>query len=267
MTLILANTSDSGQFLLANANGLGSFNLAKSVPPVVSYAYNVIEAASSTCGAAQRAVTIYSDSSTWVVNANIYLDPSLTIPWTQGYNNVYAYYIIYNSQVYGAGGGKIVFNLGGCVSGGCFTSGTKIKLFNGLTISIEDVKAGDEILTFNFVTNQNEKSVVTNLETTYHDSVITHTLSDNRNIISSFIHPFYVLGKGLSSLDPLAHSILYPDEPLYNKLESNDILISDDNSQYALKDIKYDVIYNTKMYNLFINGNQNYYANGILVGN
>lgn len=134
----------------------------------------------------------------------------------------------------------------------CFVAGTEITLANQDVKNIEDVQVGEEVLTFNENTNENQQGVVGELKKHTVNKVIRLTL-DNENIITTTPeHPFYVNGKGwvkageLETLDEC------------RKVDGTPSIIS---TIEVLEEVH-------EVYNLLsIEGNHNFFANEILVHN
>jgi hypothetical protein len=149
----------------------------------------------------------------------------------------------------------------------CFIRGTKISLPNGKNINIENIEVGCEVLTYNFDKKQKEACLVTNIESDKQSVIIKILLESGKEIISSITHPFYIINKGLSTHDPLEYSKYFPNEDITTKIEIGDVLVGLNQEVYTIKHIETIECDPVDVYNLIINGNQNYYANEILVGN
>ena len=134
----------------------------------------------------------------------------------------------------------------------CFIAGTEISLSNGDIKNIEDVNIGEEVITYNESTDENEIGTVGDLKKHEVNSVIRLTL-DNENIITTTEeHPFFVEGKGwvkAGELQPL---------DVCKKVDGSESLVS-----------TVEVLEETHtVYNLLsVSENHNFYANGILVHN
>lgn len=76
----------------------------------------------------------------------------------------------------------------------CFVAGTKVLMADGTTKNIEDVKVGDNVLSYNESTNEYENNVVlkliTNLNTT---NLARVNLSDGTSIEMNEYHPIYTV--------------------------------------------------------------------------
>ena len=134
----------------------------------------------------------------------------------------------------------------------CFVAGTEITLADGDVKNIEDVVIGDEVLTHNEETGENEKGIVGELKSHEVDSVIRLTLDNENIIITTHEHPFFVEGKGwvkAGELQPL---------DVCKKVDGSESLIS-----------TVEVLEETHtVYNLLsVSENHNFFANGILVHN
>ena len=76
----------------------------------------------------------------------------------------------------------------------CFVAGTKVLTENGL-VSIEKIKKGDKVYTYNFKTESYEFKEVLHTVTSFTDEVIT--ISTNANKIETTLsHQFWVVDKG-----------------------------------------------------------------------
>ena len=138
------------------------------------------------------------------------------------------------------------------VTHNCFVAGTEIILSNGDVKNIEDINVGEEVLTFNEETQNNENGVVGKLKQHEVNSVIRITLDNENVIITTSEHPFYVNGKGWVK----ASEIEVLDT--CKKVNGEESLVS-----------TVDVLDETHtVYNLLsVSKNHNFYANGILVHN
>lgn len=134
----------------------------------------------------------------------------------------------------------------------CFIAGTEISLANGDVKNIEDVKVGEEVLTYNEETAVTEAGTVGDLKQHEVDAVIRLTLDNENIIITTHEHPFYVQDKGwvkASELQPL---------DICQKVDGSESIVS-----------TVEVLEETHtVYNLLsVSDNHNFFANGILVHN
>jgi hypothetical protein len=135
---------------------------------------------------------------------------------------------------------------------GCFIAGTEITLANGDIKNIEDVVVGEDVLTYNEKSGEQESGIVGDLKQHEVSSVIRLTL-DNENIIfTTGEHPFFVEGKGWVKA---------------GELQQLDVCKKVDGSQSLISTV--EVLEETHtVYNLLsVSENHNFYANGILVHN
>ena len=134
----------------------------------------------------------------------------------------------------------------------CFVAGTIITLANGLTKVIEDVVIGEEVMTFNESSKENELGVVGDLKKHEVNSVVKLSFEDGNIITTTEEHPFFVLGKGWV---------------LAKELSNGDNCMKSDNTNSVISNT--EVLNETHVvYNLLsVSSNHNFYANGILVHN
>jgi hypothetical protein len=171
----------------------------------------------------------------------------------KGEFEVYHIMNVGNDHTYFANG-LLVHNWSGALqpAGGCFIAGTKVSLPSGDIKNIEDILVGEEVLTYNEESGEQEVGKVGDLKTHEVTQIIRLTL-DNENIINTTEeHPFFVEGKGwvkAGELQPL---------DVCKKVDGNESLIS-----------TVEVLEETHtVYNLLsVSENHNFYVNGILVHN
>ena len=134
----------------------------------------------------------------------------------------------------------------------CFVAGTKIALLDGSFKEIQEVKIGDEVLSFNEELGINEAGVVGDLKQHEVEEVIRITLDNEIIILTTHEHPFYTVDKGwikAKDLEPL---------DVCKKLDGSDALVS---TVEVLKE-------SHTVFNLLnVSENHNFYANEILVHN
>lgn len=134
---------------------------------------------------------------------------------------------------------------------GCFIAGTQITLADGSVKNIEDVDAGDEVLTFYHEDNTTQPGVVGELKQHEVGSVVRITFDNDNVITATQEHPFYTKRDWVQA----------------GKLEVNDVCYKADNSESIVTSVEtindVYVVYNL----LSVGQNHNFYANGILVHN
>jgi len=135
---------------------------------------------------------------------------------------------------------------------GCFIAGTKVSLPSGDVKNIEDVLVGEEVLTYNEESGEQEVGKVGDLKTHEVTQIIRLTLDNENIIITTKEHPFFVEGKGWVKA---------------GELESLDVCKKVDGSESLISTV--EVLEETHtVYNLLsVSENHNFYANGILVHN
>lgn len=162
-----------------------------------------------------------------------------------------------------------------CDSGGggfgcCFSYDTLITLSDGSTKPIGLIKEGDKILSYNTDTNTTFENEVQEVITRKDRNMYRYTLENNVIINASEDHPFYVVGKGYSSLNPnLTAKGIQGYQALQGKInwiKNGDILLMSDNTEVKISSIE-PISHPNKVYTL---GNKNksypnYFANGVLV--
>lgn len=172
-----------------------------------------------------------------------------------------------------SGGGT---STGGSASGtrggsGCFIAGTQISLKDGTTKSIENMMVGDQVQTFDEVT----QSVVIRpvVKVFFHEKKLQELyefhLSDGTKVTSNDIHPFYLTDE----------TKYYQAAEVYRRWERGEMI------RLLTKEQKVVTVWQLKrtykeveVFNLHVNGaydteraespyNHNYFANGVLVHN
>lgn len=133
----------------------------------------------------------------------------------------------------------------------CFVAGTLVKLLDGSDVVIEEIKIGDEILTYNEELGKNEKGIVGDLKKHTVDSVIRLTLDNENIILTTSEHPFYVEGKWITA----------------SKLQPLDVCLKSDGSESIISTV--DVLEEShEVFNLLnVEPTHTFYVNGILVHN
>jgi hypothetical protein len=134
----------------------------------------------------------------------------------------------------------------------CFIAGTEITLADGNVRKIELVSIGDEVLTFNEETGQQEPGVVGDLKEHQVSSVIKLTFDNDKIIFTTHEHPFFVKDKGWVKAAELEKF------DACRKVNGQDAIVS---SVEVIEEIY--TVYNL----LSVSNNHNFYANEILVHN
>lgn len=146
----------------------------------------------------------------------------------------------------------------------CFIGGTKILMSDYTYKNIEDVRVGDFVITFNEETKIKESNKVLLKYSPIRGDLVKILLEDSTEITSTVEHPFYVFNKGWSSYNK---DLTKEYHNLYvSSLEIGDSLIRFDNRMLKITNIEL-VNMSAKTYNFAVEGNNNYYANNVLVHN
>jgi hypothetical protein len=148
----------------------------------------------------------------------------------------------------------------------CFIAGTKIHISEGVTKNIEDIIAGDSVLTFNMNSSEIESNVVNAVYSKKVEEIVEYELENGEFLKCTIDHPIYVEDKGWSSFDNNLSNKLYSLETKINKIEIGDtlkLLIGN------TKIMNINVVKETTIvYNLQeIENNHNFFANSVLAHN
>jgi hypothetical protein len=150
---------------------------------------------------------------------------------------------------------------GGC----CFLPGTKITLFSGVYINIEDLIGGEVVLTYNIEKKTFEKGMVSKIFKPLHNDVIKLIIEDTI-IDCTSTHPFWSVNKGKwVSLNP-KETLLSMNIDI-EQLEEGDVLLNERNEEVVLNDIIIIESEDIITYDISVEPNNTYYTNGILVHN
>jgi len=149
----------------------------------------------------------------------------------------------------------------------CFPAGTQITMADGTTKNIEDVIEGDEVLSYNEKTLQNEVKKVIGTKQPVHSDLVKYHLSNDTELTCTFDHPVYVNGSDLSSFIPEWTNKRYDLDKKVDKIKVGDLLTLTTNSQVAVKEIEVLDPVDTQTYIITVEDNHNFFANGVLVHN
>ncbi len=152
--------------------------------------------------------------------------------------------------------------------GSCFVAGTKVLMGDGTEKNIEDIVEGDEVLSFNESTLENEIKKVIELKTPIHDDLVRYEFANQTSITSTFDHPFYVGDLELASFAPFLTNKRYDIGKEVRQIKVGDLVYLPTNkSKTAIKDIIELDSNDTQTYIITVEDNHNFYANNILVHN
>lgn len=159
----------------------------------------------------------------------------------------------------------VVHNL---IGGSCFVAGTKVLMADGTEKNIEEVVEGDEVLSFNEETLQNESKKVIGLKMPIHDDLVKYYFDNETTITSTFDHPYYINGSDLASFTPFLTNKRYEIGREVKQIKIGDIVsLSTSNSNASIINIEELPKVDTQTYIITVEDNHNFYANNILVHN
>jgi hypothetical protein len=145
-------------------------------------------------------------------------------------------------------------------SGSCFIAGSKVRLADGSEKNIEDIKAGDKVLTFSEEENLiSSNSVLEPLHHAKAKQVLYHyQFSNGRGFVVNDVHPIFVAseGKWVSAAE-IADRWLRGEDVRLLDAQKNEVTIS-----YVGR--REEVI---EVYNMHVDINHNYFVSDVLVHN
>ena len=140
---------------------------------------------------------------------------------------------------------------------GCFKSGTLVTLDNGKLKSIEQLQAGDKVI------GKDGINTILKLRITQHKGLV-YSINDSKHFVTGG-HPF-MTKEGWKAFDLEIAKELNPDLDFVGTLKEGDTLIKANSQEEVL--LKYSFqMEETTVYNLQVDGDSTYYANGYLVHN
>ncbi|GEM_PF-3700913 len=148
----------------------------------------------------------------------------------------------------------------------CFPAGTKILLSDGSYKNIEDIKVGEDVLSYSEINKENEVSKVLEIESPIRDHMCKIIFSDSSELNLTSEHPIYSK-TGWKSINPEATKKEKSYMDFVEKLFVGDLILS---SNLDYKEVKNISCWNETIqtYNLkSVSKNRNFYANDILAHN
>ncbi|GAA0722173.1 hypothetical protein GCM10009430_24310 [Aquimarina litoralis] len=146
----------------------------------------------------------------------------------------------------------------------CFAAGTKITMADTTKKNIEELRIGDEILSYNTSTTTYSTSVIKELANPVHDQLITITFDDQSHITCTTDHPLLTSKGSWVSYHP-AKTMRDYDYDTVELLEVGTILLGENQSKRITsiaKDINEQLTYTI----VELDNGTNFIANGIIVG-
>jgi hypothetical protein len=158
---------------------------------------------------------------------------------------------------------------GGGGGGGCFVTGTKIKMSDGSYKAIEHIKQGD------LVQGQTLENMIMAVDV-YETDEPTYSINGGRHFITGE-HPVMTTN-GWAAIDPELTRLEYShtkDERIHRDLGNlkvlsvGDVMLTEGGKKVVIHsiDTKENSGHEQKLYNLRMNGDHTYYADGVLVHN
>lgn len=152
----------------------------------------------------------------------------------------------------------------------CFIAGTKILMKDGSAKNIEEIIVGDTILTYNLETKHIEANPVLRVDNPMHIDLVEINFDNEVINTNTPDHPYYVKGKGWSSVAPTQTKQNYKLE--VTQLEKGDTCLFYNEQTDSIVEVVITSISSikkrTRTYNLSkVANNHNFFANGILVHN
>lgn len=146
----------------------------------------------------------------------------------------------------------------------CFGAGTKIAMADNSTKSIEQIKQGDKVKTYNFTTKKLETTYVTKIINRKHSNLYKLVFKDCE-IISTDDHPFWTEKKKWSSLNHLKSNSNYEQKTKIKNLKIGDkVFIPTKNIFTELTTIE-KINGEQETFTLELTTGDNFVANGLLV--
>jgi hypothetical protein len=154
------------------------------------------------------------------------------------------------------------FGGGGC----CFAGETLITMADGSKKEIQNIIDGDQILSYNFKTGENETNIVSDIHIRILRNLYIYKFENGTSLIASDDHPLYILHKGWASMNPTLSTQSYKSlTSSIHQVEIGDSIFGQNNQHLKIVDIQIKH-YPGKVYSI-INNNKScptYYANGVL---
>ena len=146
----------------------------------------------------------------------------------------------------------------------CFVAGTKIETEFGVK-NIEDIDAGDTVLTYNHATNETQYKEVRQVCMCSKEKTVVYIFDNNKTLEGTFDHPLYCPEKGYVSYKPNLTSEMY--DLVVEQIEIGDKVLTANNEEVTVIDMEESPVLKT-VYNLKkVEDNHNFFANGILAHN
>jgi len=149
----------------------------------------------------------------------------------------------------------------------CFVAGTTITMANGTFKNIEDIVAGDQVLSYDTVKNETYVSTVRHTVKGNTAKVATVTLANGTTVRCTPSHPIYTTD-GWKSVNPSHKDVV--KEFASEKLNVGDTVVTDSGSFAVISITVADEEAEVYTFSVTSNGNvnnRNYFANGVVAHN
>ena len=156
--------------------------------------------------------------------------------------------------------------------GSCFIPGTKVTMADSSKIAIEDVKIGDEVISFSERDNSYQPNKVIDIKRPIHNDLVKYKFSNGTELTCTFDHPFFVGkledGLKLASYKPELTNERYSLETEVYQINIGDTVHTDAvNQPTTITFIEIQPMEDTQTYIITVENNHNFFAEGILVHN
>lgn len=149
----------------------------------------------------------------------------------------------------------------------CFVAGTLISMADGSSKPIEQVKIGDEVISFNESTKENEIKKVLSTNSPVHNDIVTYELQNGETLSCTFDHPIYSSNLDLFSFRPAKTNSTYDIDSVVKEVNTGTKVLDIDSNSVEITNISSNEDENVQTYIFTVEDNHNFYANGILVHN
>ena len=150
---------------------------------------------------------------------------------------------------------------------GCFVAGTLISMADGSSKPIEQVKIGDEVISFNESTKEKEIKKVLSTNSPVHNDIVTYELQNGETLSCTFDHPIYSSNLDLLSFSPAKTNSTYDIDSVVKEVNAGIKVLDIDSNSVEITNISSNEDENVQTYIFTVEDNHNFYANGILVHN
>ena len=154
---------------------------------------------------------------------------------------------------------------GGGGGGCCFSGDTLITMADHSTKPINMIEIGDQILSYNFDTEELETNEVAEIITRVNRVMFEYTLENGTTLKASDDHPLFVIGKGFSSMNPELTKQGYKSLPDVGMIAVGDSLVNKNGNTIRINKIV-SIDYPNIVYTLNnrYKSSPTFYANGVL---